>query len=253
MIDSNVIEKLEGVKVVDQAGNKIGTTKQVYVSETDGSTPLFVTVTTGLFGSNENFIPLDAANFDGDVLHVAYDKDTVSGSPNVEADAKISDAEQDNIYQYYSGRQGNDLDATPTTDALDSGSSAGTDDAMTRSEERLHVGTEKVESGKVRLRKYIVTEQQSVTVPVSHEEVRLEREPITDANLGDAMAGPDLSEEEHEIVLTEERPVVQKETVPVERVRLDTDTVTEQRNITEDVKSERIDAEGDGAGNANLS
>ncbi|MGT2426075.1 DUF2382 domain-containing protein [Amnibacterium kyonggiense] len=120
-----------------------------------------------------------------------------------------------------------------------------TDDAMTRSEERLHVGTERVETGRVRLRKHVVTEQQTVTVPVSHEEVRLEREPITDANRGDALSGPDLSEEEHEVVLTEERPVIQKETVPVERVSLGTETVTEQRQVSEDVAHEEITTDGD--------
>ncbi len=85
-----------------------------------------------------------------------------------------------------------------------------TDDAMTRSEERLHVGTQPVEAGRARLRKFIVTENVTQTVPVSHEEVRIEREPITDGNVGQAMDGPALSEEEHEIVLHAERPVVAK-------------------------------------------
>jgi uncharacterized protein (TIGR02271 family) len=119
-----------------------------------------------------------------------------------------------------------------------------TDNAMTRSEEQLNVGTETVEAGRARLRKYIVTENVTTTVPVSREEVRIEREPITDANVGDAMSGPDLSEEEHEVVLTEERPVVQKEAVPVERVRLDTDTVTENVEVTEEVRKEQIDMDG---------
>lgn len=112
---------------------------------------------------------------------------------------------------------------------------------MTRSEEQLHVGTEKVQTGRARLRKYVVTEQQNVTVPVTREEVRVEREPITDANVGQAMDGPDISDEEHEVVLTEERPVVQKETVPVERVRLEKDTVTENENISSDVRKEQIE------------
>lgn len=120
-----------------------------------------------------------------------------------------------------------------------------TDDAMTRSEERVHVGTERVVAGRARLKKYIVTEEQTVTVPVQREEVRLEREPITDANAGSAMAGPALSEEEHEVTLTEERPVVAKETVPVERVRLDTDTVTENEQVTENVRKEQIDLDAD--------
>jgi uncharacterized protein (TIGR02271 family) len=116
---------------------------------------------------------------------------------------------------------------------------------MTRSEERLSVGTERVATGRARLRKYIVTEQQTATVPVSREEVRLEREPITDANIGNALDGPALSEEEHEVVLTEERPVVAKETVPVERVRLDKEVVTEQHTVTENVSKEEIGLEGD--------
>ncbi|MFC5931229.1 DUF2382 domain-containing protein [Cryobacterium melibiosiphilum] len=116
-----------------------------------------------------------------------------------------------------------------------------TDDAMTRSEERLHVGTEQVGAGRARLRKHIVTENQTVTVPVSREEVRLEREPITDANRGQARSGRDLSEEEHEVQLTEERVVVNKETVPVERVRLGTETVTDEQQVSEDVRREEID------------
>ena len=83
------------------------------------------------------------------------------------------------------------------------------------------------------------------TVPVSHEEVRVEREPITDGNVGDATAGPAISEEEHEVVLHEERPVVDKEAVPVERVRLDTETVTEQQTVSDEVRKERVEVDGD--------
>ena len=116
---------------------------------------------------------------------------------------------------------------------------------MTRSEERLQVGTQSREAGRARLRKYVVTENVTQTVPVSHEEVRIEREPITDANVGDATSGPAISEEEHEVVLHEERPVVAKETVPVERVRLDKETVTEQETVSEDVRKEQIDTDVD--------
>ena len=118
---------------------------------------------------------------------------------------------------------------------------------MTRSEERLHVGTERVQTGRARLRKYVVTEQQNVTVPVSHEEVRLEREPITDGNVDDALSGPDISEEEHEVVLTEERPVIAKETVPVERIRLGTETVTDTEQVSADVRKEEITLEDEDA------
>jgi uncharacterized protein (TIGR02271 family) len=121
-----------------------------------------------------------------------------------------------------------------------------TDDAMTLSEERVNVGTQQVEAGRARLRKYVVTENVTETVPVSHEEARVVREPITDANVGSAMDGPAISEEEHEVTLHAERPVVEKEAVPVERVRLDTETVTEQEQVTDTVRKERVDTDGDG-------
>jgi uncharacterized protein (TIGR02271 family) len=120
-----------------------------------------------------------------------------------------------------------------------------TDDAMTRSEERLNVGTQSREAGRARLRKYVTTENVQQTVPVQREEVRVEREPITDANVGDATSGPAISEEEHEVVLREERPVVEKEAVPVERVRLDTETVTDEVTVSDEVRKEQIDTDAD--------
>jgi stress response protein YsnF len=50
-----------------------------------------------------------------------------------------------------------------------------------------------------------------------------------------------MSEEEHEVTLTEQRAVTSKETVPVERVRLGTQTVTEQQQVDETVRKEQID------------
>ena len=121
-----------------------------------------------------------------------------------------------------------------------------TDNAMTRSEERLNVGTETREAGRARLRKHVVTEQQQVTVPVAHEELRVEREPITDTNRGDAYDGPAISEEEHEVTLHAQRPVVDTEAVAVERVRLDTQTVTEQETVGGEVRKEEIELDTDG-------
>jgi uncharacterized protein (TIGR02271 family) len=83
------------------------------------------------------------------------------------------------------------------------------------------------------------------TVPVQREEVRIEREPITDANRDRAMSGGDITEEEHEVTLHAEEPVVEKRTVPKERVRMDRDTVTDEETVSEQVRKERIEAEGD--------
>jgi uncharacterized protein (TIGR02271 family) len=116
---------------------------------------------------------------------------------------------------------------------------------MTRSEEELRVGKMDQERGRARLRKYVVTEQVQQTVPVRREEVRVEREPITEANIDDATAGPDISEEEHEVVLHEEQPVVEKRTVPKERVRMDKESVTDEAQVSEEVRKEQIEADGD--------
>ncbi|MFE4052596.1 DUF2382 domain-containing protein [Streptomyces sp. YIM B13518] len=117
------------------------------------------------------------------------------------------------------------------------------DDAMTRSEEHMRVGVERHEAGRARLRKYVVTEEVQQTVPVRHEEVRVEREPITDANRDEAMSGPAFKEDEHDVTLYEERPVVETEAVPVERVRMTTEEKTADETVRGQVRKERIEAE----------
>src|SRR4051794_10384978 len=139
-----------------------------------------------------------------------------------------------------------DGDAAGTTGRDVSGPT--TDDAMTRSEEELRVGTERREAGRARLRKYVVTENVEQTVPVEREDVRVEREPITDANVDSALDGPEISEEEHEVTLHAEEPVVEKRTVPKERIRLDKDVHTDEETVTEQVRQERVEAEGDAEG-----
>ena len=233
--------------VVDQAGDKIGTVAQVYLDD-QTEQPTFVAVKSGLFGTREHFVPLHGATLNGNDVVVAVTKDIVSGAPSVENDGHIEPGEQQALWDYYANYLGVGGAATGTArtggttgDTGRDTSGPSTDTAMTRSEERLRVGTEQVETGRARLRKYIVTENVTTTVPVSHEEVRIEREPITDANRGQAMTGGEITEEEHEVTLHAERPVVATETVPVERVRLATETVTEDQEVTGTVRKEQID------------
>jgi uncharacterized protein (TIGR02271 family) len=246
-LEHDQIDRVIGQDVYGSDGGKIGTARQVFADDESGQ-PEWVTVTTGLLGTKESFIPLADAAVSGDRITVAYDKAFVKNAPNVDEDTHLSPEQERELYTYYSRTDynGHDDDAADRdyTEGRDT-SGRTTDDAMTVSEERLEVGTQRREAGRARLRKYVVTENVTQTVPVQREEVRLEREPITDANLDAATSGPDISEEEHEVVLHEERPVVQKETVPVERVRLDTETVTEQQTISDDVRKERVDVDGD--------
>ena len=241
-----------GGNVVSADGDKIGSIGQVYVDDSTGE-PSFVTVKTGLFGTAESFVPLQDATVTGGDIRVAYNKTEVKDAPRVDPDGRITPTEEQQLYAHYglSSRGGYTSERAGVSGTRDYGtrghdtSGPTTDDAMTRSEERLKVGTRQEEAGRARLRKYVVTENVTETVPVSREEVRVEREPITDKNVGAARSGPNISEEEHEVVLHQERPVVEKEAVPVERVRLGTETVTDQETVSEDVRKEQIDTDLD--------
>jgi uncharacterized protein (TIGR02271 family) len=238
-----------GHTVTDRSGDKVGKVSAIYLDETTG-TPEWLAVHTGLFASHASFVPLAGATADGDTLVISHDKAKVKDAPRVEQDADgfLTPQEEEHLYRYYGRDYAAEASTTRTTpetgDAGFDTSGPNTDQAMTRSEEEITVGVQQREAGRVRLRKYVVTEQVTQTVPVSHEELRIEREPITDANRDAAMTGGEITEEEHEIVLHEERPVVQKEVVPVERVRLDKETVTNEETVTEEVRKERIEEEG---------
>jgi uncharacterized protein (TIGR02271 family) len=268
MIGTDTISRVIGQDVYDEAGQKIGSASEVYLDDETGQ-PEWVTVRTGLFGTKESFVPIRNADLTNEGVRVPVSKDRVKDAPKIDTDGHLSPQEEQELYNYYGMGAGTDTAQTVTTTdtsrTTDSTMAAGTttgagfddrpavghdtsgpttDNAMTLSEERLNVGTRQTEAGRARLRKYVVTENVTETVPVSREEVRLEREPITDANIGNAMDGPAISEEEHEVVLHAETPVVEKEAVPVERVRLDKTQVTENVQVNEGLRKEEIDVDG---------
>jgi len=249
MLSQDQLQNVLGQTAYGSNGEKLGKVGRVFLDNASGL-PEWVTVETGLFGSRESFVPASEAVLGDEGLTVPFTKDAVKEAPQVDADqGELSPEEEAELYRHYQlDYTTGDLDETPAQPVGTPTDVQGTDDAMTLSEERLGVGTEKVPTGKVRLRKYIVTEEQTITVPVTREEVRLERVPVTDATIDEATDGPDLSEAEHEVVLTEERIVVTKETVPVERVSLAKETVTEDQQVTEQVRKERIETEGEVAG-----
>jgi uncharacterized protein (TIGR02271 family) len=113
---------------------------------------------------------------------------------------------------------------------------------ITRFEEQMRINTERHEAGRVRVRKWVETETVERTVPVSHEEIRVDREPITG---GRADPKVTIGEEDQEIILYEERPVIAKETVPVERVRLRTEQVQDEQTIRGELRKERIEVTRD--------
>ena len=248
MISMNEIQTLldQNGAVLADGGERIGKIEQVFLDDSTGQ-PEWVTVKTGMFGSAGTFVPLADASVSGTDIVVPYTRNTVKDAPRVDVDEHLSAEQEAELYRFY-GLQYSESFADPGNDGepvdLESGrdtSGPTTDDAMTRSEERLNVGTRQVATGRAKLRKYVVTENVTQTVPVRREEVRLEREPITDENRGAAVSGGDITEEEHEVTLNEERVTVSKETVPVERVKLGTETVTAEEQVDEEVRREEIE------------
>jgi len=264
MLNDTDRDRLVGSTAYGSDGEKIGKVGQLFLDDQTGQ-PEFITVNTGFFGTSESFVPVADATFDSDRLTVPFTKDKVKDAPNVELDGQhLDESEEQRLYEYYglsyAGYTGTGYgDAGTRTDTGTAGfesrnetyteghdtSGPTTDDAMTRSEERLDVGTTSQEAGRVRLRKYVTTETETRTVPVRKERAVVETEPITDTNLDRATSGPEISEEEHEVVLHEEVPVVEKTVQPVERVRLGTESTTEQETVSEEVRTEHVEAEGD--------
>ncbi|MGW7069213.1 DUF2382 domain-containing protein [Streptomyces sp. NPDC054855] len=268
---------LAGLTAYDRTGEKIGSVEQVYLDDRTGR-PEWVTVKTGLFGMKQSFVPLAGARRQQDELHVTATKEAVKEAPRVDADQHLEPGQEEDLYTHYGltrptgtprsapaagGRAGaagmagagagagmgmgagEGRNAGAREFATRSG--AGDDskhDEMIRSEERLRVGTEEQEVGHARLRKVVVDENVKTSVPVSHEEVRVVREPIREGDRTRANIG----EEQTEVTLHAERAVVSKESVPVERVRLETEKVTETQEVSDTVRKEQIefdDAKGE--------
>ena len=281
-----------GCQLYGRDGEKVGKIEEIYL-DADTNQPEWALVNTGLFGSKSTFVPLRDATSDNDEVHVPYDKAQIKDAPGVEADGRLSQGEEAQLYAHYGleysesrsdsglaegggsggttvggqgmvegrgttaggGTGGGDSGAAAGDASPDAGARAGVgsgpgnggaDEAMTRSEEELRVGTTERESGRVRLRKYVETEDVQETVPVRREEARVEREPITDDNLDEATSGPEISEGEHEVVLHEEEVVADKRAVPKERIRLEKDQATEEREVSDSVRKERIDVDESG-------
>jgi hypothetical protein len=86
--------------VVTADGDRLGTIRQIYTSDTTGE-PAWVTVRTGLFGTQESFVPLQDASFEGDDLRVPVGKKAVHDAPRVDTDGHLSVEEEDRLYRHY--------------------------------------------------------------------------------------------------------------------------------------------------------
>jgi len=282
MISQEQIPAVVDHMIYDADGKKIGEARHVFLDERTGE-PEWATVRTGLFGTQETFVPIHEGRVVDDYLEVPVPRTKVRDAPHMDVSkGRLTEQQERELYNFYgfdwddtsalggeaaaggtgtagsgatpaAGQSGADKGPAAAAGAASAGAygreggrmdSAIGQDAMTRSEEHLRVGTERFESGTARLRKYVVTEEVEQSVPVRHEEVRIEREPITEANRDAALSGPQIAEDAYEVVLHDERAVVETEAVPVERIRLVTEEHVEQETVRGQVRKERIEVEG---------
>ena len=201
----------------------------------------------------DSIVPLRGHTLRDGELHLAFPKERIDNAPDLDEDGHLTNEDQEAFYRHY-GLEGTQDVTTYETDARHAAPVADVDrrevdvdrnadnDTLVRSEEQLNVNKERVDAGQVRLRKYVVNETETVEVPVQREEVRVVREPITDADRTNYDGN--LSDDEASLTLTEERVSVNKETVPVEKVSLDKETVQSTERVSEELQKERIETDG---------
>lgn len=280
MISKDQLRTLRDGDLYSVDGDKIGSIEEIYLDDRTNE-PEWATVNTGLFGTSQSFVPLSGATVTDDGLTVQYSKDQIKDAPRVDAGEHLGVDQEQELYRYY-GVDGQAAEgvATDRTDVAAGTAAAGTagtagaaghvgdrderavadrdtadrdiadrdtadrdaDATMVRHEEHLNVGTERQETGRARLRKYVDEEEQAVSVPVETESAHVVRRPVDGEDVSDGKA---FQEQEVEMDLESERPVVSKETVAVEEVGLEKETHTENVQVSDSVRSERIEVEGD--------
>jgi stress response protein YsnF len=257
MLSEREVSAAVGGTAYGTDGDKLGTVEAFFVDDRTGA-PSWVAVSTGLFGIRHSVVPAADATYADGALRLPVTAEAVKSAPQM-AGEHLDPADEEALRQHY-GLVGRESVAEPPVEdgvsaastvpvaAMSRDEPAATDGAMTRGEEQLRVGTERVAATRVRLVKYVVTEDVQVTVPIRREEIRVEEVPLdvddgefsAEETLVPATGTPSTGGLPDEIILHTERPVVTVEVVPVERVRLRTELVQGQETVTEQVQREQI-------------
>lgn len=114
---------------------------------------------------------------------------------------------------------------------------------LTLAEEQLAVGKRQTSAGEVELRKTVDTERVQEQVQLRHDEVTVERRPVTDPSRVGA-ADNQIGDDEIRIPIMEEQVVMTKVMVPREEIIVRKKQVTEQETVSADVRRERLDTSG---------
>ena len=230
------LDEMRGAPVFDRSGDKIGTVEEIFYDD-QTQKPEWIGVGTGFFGTKRVLVPVQGATTQEDGICVAYDKDQVKDSPDIDSDEIAGETERE-LSSYYGLTAGGAT--TPTAGRGES--EAATGQSVTRSEEELQVGTRQTEAGSVRLRKWVETEPVALDVELQRETARVVREDLDQPVARDDAA---FAEEEVEVPLRAEQAVTSKQTVAKERVGVEKDVETTTETVADEVRKERVEVEGD--------
>ena len=223
------LDELRGSSVYDNAGEKIGSVEEIFYDPQTRS-PEWLGIGTGFLGTKRVLVPVEGAQATEDGLMVAYSKDHVKAGPDIDEDEMSAEHEAELTAHY--GMSGSTRSST-VSDGVE-------DQAITRSEEELEVGKRSVDAGTARLRKWVETEPVALDVELRREVAHVTRERI-DEPVGDH----EFVEEQVDIPLQAEKPVVQKQAVAKERIGVQKDVATETQTVQDELKKERVEVEGD--------
>ena len=193
------LDELRGEPVYDNAGEKIGSVEEIYYDPSAHS-PEWIGIGTGFFSTKRVLVPVEGAHVSDDGLTVAYSKEQVKDGPDVDED-EITSAREAELCSHYGLA---DAQSRPASDA---------DQSMTRSEEEIEVGTRSTDAGTARLRKWVETEPVSLDVELRREVAHVTRERIDEP-----VGNHEFTEEQIDVPLHAEKPVVQKQAVAKERI-----------------------------------
>jgi uncharacterized protein (TIGR02271 family) len=236
------VQEMQGRPVYAQEGDSIGKVEEIFY-DYETNQPEWIGIGTGLFGTKRVLVPMAGVSLERDGLRVPHSKDTVKASPDVDSDEISQELEYKLASHYGVGYSEQRSDTGLPEGAPDSpGDTTQGRASVTRSEEELHVGTEQVQAGQARLRKWVETEPVSMDVQLQQETARVTREPVEQP-----VSGAEIGDEEVEVELRGERPVVEKRAVAKERIALEKDVETETATVADELRKERVDVEGDAA------
>jgi uncharacterized protein (TIGR02271 family) len=231
------LQQLRGAPVYANNHEKIGLVEEIF-ADYQIAQPEWLGVGTGFLRTKRVLVPVAGAWVKADAVYVPYEKDLVKDSPDTDDDELSQDTERA-LYSHY----GMDYSERDSASGLPEGTSTAKtgQESVTRSEEEMKVGKRDVERGRVRVHKWVETEPVTEDVELRRETAKVEREPINQA-----APGAKLGEEDIEVPLRAEEPVIEKQTVAKEKVTVSKDSDTETKRVADDLKKERVDVTGEG-------